>query len=114
VEGPRRQGDPEAARRVIATLEGKEILAPGPEFAARNSRQREKKFHIGNLSYRATESDLRTLFESIGTVVECHLFKDFDGRSRGFAVLRMMGDALALNGQMLQGRELRIDHWDRG
>lgn len=100
--------------RVLALLDGREILEPGPEFVAQSSRQGERKFHVGNLSYDATEADLRTLFESIGTVVECHLFRDsFDGRSRGFCVLRMVGDAFVLNGQMFMGRTLRIDHWDR-
>ncbi|MGA7762006.1 MAG: hypothetical protein WCA59_09680 [Candidatus Binataceae bacterium] len=95
-------------------IDGQEILEPGPDFVARNSRQGERKFHVGNLSYSATESDLRELFESVGTVVECHLFLDsFDGRSRGFAVLRICGDAFVLQGAMFQGRELRIDHWDR-
>jgi hypothetical protein len=43
-----------------------------------------------------------------------HLFRDaFDGRSRGFAVLRICGDAFVLNGQMFMGRTLRIDSWDR-
>lgn len=58
--------------------------------------------------------DLRTLFQSIGTITELHLFRDsFSGKSRGFAVLRVMGDAFAMQKQMFMGRELRIDHRDR-
>ena len=96
----------------MALLDGREILEPG-DFVAPNSHQGERKFHVGNISYSATQSDLRTLFESIGAVVECHLFKDFEGRSRGFCVLRMVGDAFVLQGQMFMGRTLKIDNWDR-
>ena len=107
-------GSAAAARKVVAILDGQEILSPGPEFVAQSSRQGEQKYHVGNLSYSATESDLRELFESIGRVVECPLFKDsYSGESRGFAVVRMVGDALALNGQMFQGRNLKIKLWDR-
>jgi RNA recognition motif. (a.k.a. RRM, RBD, or RNP domain) len=107
--------DESKGRRVLALLDGKEILGPGPDFVAPDSRQGERKYHVGNLSYDATESDLRELFQSIGTVVECHIFKDsFDGRSRGFAVLRLVGgDAFALQRTMFMGRTLRIDSWDR-
>jgi RNA recognition motif-containing protein len=105
--------DEAKGRRVLALLNGQEVLGPGPDFAARNSRQGERKFHISNLSYDATEPDLRALFASIGTVVECHLFRDsYSGKSRGFAVLRICGDAFVLQGTMFQGRELRIDNWD--
>src|SRR5271156_4901878 len=102
--------DEAKGRRVLALLNGQEeILGPGPDFAARNSRQNEKKYHIGNLSYDATEPDLRELFKNLGTIIELHLFRDsFDGKSRGFAVLRMVGDAFVLQGQMFMGRTLRI------
>jgi hypothetical protein len=54
------------------------------------------------------------LFESVGTIIELHLFRDaFSNKSRGFAVLRCLGDAFVLQGQMFMGRELRIDNWDR-
>jgi hypothetical protein len=100
-------------RRVLALLDGKEIFAPR-DFVASDSHQGERKFHIGNLSYDATEADLREFVSSVGHVVECHLFLDsFNGRSRGFAVLRICGNAFELDGVMFHGRELRIDSWDR-
>lgn len=106
--------DEAKGRRILALLDGEPVLGPGPDFVAQSSRQGERKFHIGNLSYDATEADLRTLFESIGRVIEVHIFRDsYSGESRGFAVLRMVGDAFVLQGQMFQGRELRIDNWDR-
>jgi hypothetical protein len=58
---------------------------------------------------------LREFFaERVGTVVEFHIFRDnATGQSRGFAVLRTNGDARALNGVTFEGRELRIERWDR-
>ena len=101
-------------RRVIALLDGKEVLSPGPEFAARPSLQGERKYHVRNLNYDAGESDLRELFSSIGPIIELHLFRDaFNNKSRGFAVLRCRGDALALNGASFMGRELKIKLWGR-
>ena len=106
--------DEAKGRRILALLNGKEILEPGPDFVPRNSRVGERKYHIGNIDYRATESELREFFSSVGPIVELHLFRDaFNNQSRGFAVLRCVGDAFALNGAMFQGRELRIDRWDR-
>jgi RNA recognition motif-containing protein len=108
------RSDPTKERRILALLDGEPVLGPGPKFVAQSSRQGERKFHVGNVAYSATESDLRESFESIGPVVECHLFKDsFDGRSRGFAVLRICGNAFELDGVRFMGRELRVDDWDR-
>jgi RNA recognition motif. (a.k.a. RRM, RBD, or RNP domain) len=114
--GGKRHPRPDEAKeqRILALLDGEPVLGPGPDFVAESSRQGERKFHIGNVAYSATESDLRELFSSVGAVVECHLFLDsFDGRSRGFAVLRVCGNAFELDGMRFQGRELRIDDWDR-
>jgi RNA recognition motif-containing protein len=45
---------------------------------------------IGNLSRDVTESELRTAFETFGTVSSVNLVKDkFKGVSKGFAFLEM-------------------------
>jgi len=102
------------ARKVVATLDGEPVLGPGPE-PKWDTRRGETKYHVGNLSHEATEADLRELFAPLGQIVECHLFKDsFDGKSRGFACVRIIGDdARALAGTMLGGRALRIEPWGR-
>ncbi len=104
--------------RILAILDGREITEGG--FVAHRARRNEKKYHVRNLAYVSgtdlwrQEQELRQLFESIGTISELHIFVHYNnGRSRGFACLRMVGDAFALQGQMFQGRELRIDNWDR-
>jgi hypothetical protein len=104
-----------AARRVVASLDGADVLAPGPEFVPRSFRPGEIKYHIANVPYATSEFDLREFFAArVGPVTECHIFRDnVSGESRGFAVLRCLGDALVLDGTMFEGRELKIEKWDR-
>lgn len=46
--------------------------------------------YVGNLSYRASEQDLETLFGSYGTVLSAKIVKDrFNGRSKGFGFVEM-------------------------
>ena len=71
---------------------------------------------VGNLSFGATESSIRSLFEAHGTVERASLVTDRDtGRSRGFAFVEMSdsreADAAiqALNGVELDGRALNVN-----
>jgi len=71
---------------------------------------------VGNLSFGATESSIRSLFETHGTVDRASLVTDRDtGRSRGFAFVEMsdsqQADAAinALNGYELDGRALNVN-----
>jgi RNA recognition motif-containing protein len=46
--------------------------------------------YVGNLSYTATEDDVRQAFEQYGTVDKVSVVKDREtGRSRGFAFVEM-------------------------
>ena len=46
--------------------------------------------YVGNLSYDATDSDIRELFEAHGTVSDVFIVKDREsGRPRGFAFVSM-------------------------
>jgi len=48
------------------------------------------KLFIGNLSYNATENDLRDFFSQSGTVVSVNIIKDrLTDRSKGFAFIEM-------------------------
>ena len=48
------------------------------------------KMYVGNLSYDATDSDLRELFEAHGNVTDVFIVKDREsGRARGFAFVSM-------------------------
>lgn len=71
---------------------------------------------VGNLSFGATESSIRSLFEGYGTVERASLVTDRDtGRSRGFAFVEMSNATEAetainaLNGTELDGRALNVN-----
>lgn len=72
--------------------------------------------YVGNLSYDATDSDIRELFEAHGSVSDVFIVKDREsGRPRGFAFVSMetpeeMNAAIeALNGEEFAGRALTIN-----
>ena len=74
------------------------------------------KMYVGNLSYDATDSDIRELFEAHGTVSDVFIVKDREsGRPRGFAFVSMetpeeMNAAIeALNCEEFAGRALTIN-----
>jgi len=74
------------------------------------------KLFIGGLSWDTTDSSLRDAFAKIGDVVEARVVMDKQtGRSRGFGFVeykdpRDAQDAIdKLNGQEVDGREVRVD-----
>ena len=75
-----------------------------------------KNIFIGNLDFGATESFIRSLFETYGTVDRVNIVTDRDtGRSRGFAFVEMADSAqadkaiAALNGFQVEGRALNVN-----
>jgi len=73
------------------------------------------RLFVGNLSYDATEAELREHFGTIGPVTYCYLPTDREtGRPRGFAFVEFgddnhAQDAIArLNNQMFRGRPLAV------
>ncbi|HEY9650478.1 MAG TPA: RNA-binding protein [Coleofasciculaceae cyanobacterium] len=72
--------------------------------------------YIGNLSYQATEEDLRAVFADYGTVKRVVLPTDREtGRLRGFAFVEMADEAhedaaiSELDGAQWMGRQLRVN-----
>jgi len=72
--------------------------------------------YVGNLPYSATDSELRELFESHGTVTSARVIVDkFSGQSRGFGFVEMPDRNEALNaientnGVDFMGRRLRVN-----
>src|SRR5439155_13495468 len=75
-----------------------------------------KRIYCGNLSFRATEDDIRELFSQHGEVTDVHLVIDREtGRSRGFAFVEMATDEqakaaiTALDGFRHQDRNLKVN-----
>jgi RNA recognition motif-containing protein len=72
--------------------------------------------YIGNLSYQATEEDLKTVFADYGAVKRVVLPIDREtGRMRGFAFVEMSDDASEdnaitnLDGAEWMGRSLKVN-----
>jgi RNA recognition motif-containing protein len=72
--------------------------------------------YVGNLSFEASEDDLRGLFAPFGQVSSVSLIKDkFTGQSRGFAFVEMANMAEAqkaiqgLNGKDFKSRALTVN-----
>lgn len=76
--------------------------------------------YVGNLPFSITEDDLRALFAGHGPVHDVKLMHDREtGRPRGFGFVEMQDDAAneamaALNGSIVEGRPLRINHAHQG
>ena len=72
--------------------------------------------YVGNLSFDASEDDVRGLFTPFGQVSSVSLIKDkFTGQSRGFAFVEMSNTPDAqkaiqgLNGKDFKGRALTVN-----
>jgi RNA recognition motif-containing protein len=72
--------------------------------------------YVGNLSYRATEADLKAVFADYGEVKRVVLPTDREtGRMRGFAFVDMTEDAQEdaaiseLDGAEWMGRQLKVN-----
>ncbi|NJR51048.1 MAG: RNA-binding protein [Leptolyngbyaceae cyanobacterium CSU_1_3] len=72
--------------------------------------------YVGNLSFQATEEDLREVFAEYGTVSRVSLPTDREtGRKRGFAFVEMEDDAqedaaiAELDGAEWLSRELKVN-----
>ena len=72
--------------------------------------------YVGNLSYEASQDDLRRAFEAFGQVETATIIMDkFSGKSKGFGFVEMPSSDQArsaiegLNGKDLQGRTLKVN-----
>lgn len=72
--------------------------------------------YVGNLSFGATEDDVRKIFVAYGQVSSVAIIKDkMTGKSRGFAFVEMPNDSeaqsaiSALNGKEIGGRTLTVN-----
>ena len=74
------------------------------------------KLFVGNLSFQATEEDVRELVQHAGTLGSVHIVTDhLTGRSRGFGFVEMATREAAveaikmLNGRLFLDRHLVVD-----
>ncbi len=71
------------------------------------------RLYVGNLSYRAKEEELRTLFSKYGRIKSLHLIRDrITRRLKGYAFIEMSPEdshrALALNGTDFLDRKIVV------
>lgn len=75
-----------------------------------------RKLYVGNLSFTATEEELRAYFSQAGTPDTVAIIKDrLTGKSRGFGFVEMSTEGEAtlaiqqLDGKEFKGRPLKIN-----
>ncbi len=75
-----------------------------------------KRIYCGNLSFQASQDEVRALFAPHGEVTDVHVVMDREtGRSRGFAFVEMATDEqakaaiAALDGTASGGRTLKVN-----
>ncbi len=74
------------------------------------------KLYVGNLSFQASDADLREFFEQAGTVVSARIVMDrFSNRPRGFGFVEMatfeegQKAIQTLNGRVFKDRPLIVN-----
>jgi RNA recognition motif-containing protein len=75
----------------------------------------EKKLYVGNISFQATEDDLRELFAKSGEVESVKMITDqFTGKPKGFGFVEMANEddaknaITALNGMTFKDRPITV------
>lgn len=76
-----------------------------------------RKLYVGGLSFSTTEDQIREEFAKSGAVQSVTVIRDRDSdRSRGFGFVEMSSDSeadeaiKALNGTMLDGRQITVNY----
>ena len=73
------------------------------------------KLYIGNLPFKATDEELRKVFDKIATITDLNIITDNAGKPKGFAFAFIKEkdniDSIikSLNGSELLGRKIRVD-----
>ena len=74
------------------------------------------RLYVGNLSFQADASAIRTAFSEFGEVTDVHVVSDREtGQSRGFGFVTMgsadsaMKAIASMNGAILEGRALKVN-----
>ncbi len=77
------------------------------------------KIFVGGLSWDTDDTSLKNAFAAFGTVAEAKVITDrMTGRSRGFGFVTFetaeaATEAITFDGQMLDGRTVRVDKANR-
>jgi cold-inducible RNA-binding protein len=78
-----------------------------------------KKIFVGNLPFRYTEDEVRSVFTPYGDILEIVVIKDrYTGQQKGFCFIEFKTqeaaqNALKMDGKDFQGRTLRVSFADK-
>jgi len=72
------------------------------------------KIFIANMSFKSSEDDLRNIFAKYGTVVDVKILMNDEGKSKGCCIMGFeeegaASEALASNGEEVNGRKLKVE-----
>ena len=99
-------------------LNGRKIAVKDADDDSKKNKQKRPdgaKIYLGNLSFKATEDDIKKMFEGKATVNQVSIATDKAGKPKGFAfVFIKEKDSAAdvvsqLNGSELNGRKIKVD-----
>jgi cold-inducible RNA-binding protein len=74
-----------------------------------------KRLYVGNLSFKTTEDEIKTLFSKVGTVDSVNFVRDYEtGRMKGFGFVEISGEdsgkvIAQFNGKEVGGRALIVN-----
>src|SRR5580704_5636167 len=95
---------------------GARVSSPTRIARPQNKRKKMKNIFVGNISFQTTEQEIRSLFETHGSVDRVSIVTDRDsGQPRGFGFVEMTNDAegnsaiSAINGKDVDGRALNVN-----
>ncbi len=100
---------------LLILVSGLEYAIISAELSLGDLNKLSKKLYVGNLSFDATEEQVRELFAEHGAVESVSMITDRDtGRFRGFCFVEMETSAAnaaikALDGKDIDGRDLRVN-----
>jgi len=74
---------------------------------------------VGNLGYKTTDRTIRDFFRDCGKVLDIRIAKNEEGRSKGFCHVDFssrdaIDEAMKLNGNDLDGRQIKVDESKSG
>ncbi|KAA8497282.1 Glycine-rich RNA-binding protein [Porphyridium purpureum] len=111
-----------AARSVVMQMDFDDSDGgSGRQYSDRRPpRDNSLQVYVGNVSWSTTDEALGRAFSNVGEIVDARIIKDkMTGRSRGFGFVTFANDEACdravqmLNGERLDGREIRVDRADR-
>ena len=72
------------------------------------------KIFVGNMSFKSSEDDMRNLFGKYGTIVDVKVLTNDEGKPKGCCIIGFdeadaANQALATNGEEVNGRRLKVE-----